>query len=96
VASDDDILEIIETDLTLKFVELGFADPAEARAVVGDVIEDVRESYGGIRYMIKRGYRTFSPRSVENMKAEYNGRNAKVLMRKYGMSRSTFYRYIRK
>jgi Mor family transcriptional regulator len=91
----DDILEIIEIGLAVRLVEMGVERDAAERAV-GDFIEETRESYGGLRYMIKRGYKKYSPRVISRIKKEYTGRNEAQLRARYGMSRTAFYNHIRK
>ncbi len=91
----DDILEIIEVGLTLKLRETCLSDD-DAADLVGEFIQDLRESYGGERYQIKRGYRSWSPRLVARIRNQFTGRNERELMARYRMPRSTFYRLIKK
>ena len=91
----DDILEIIELGLTLRLVEKGI-EQRRAERIVGDYIEELRESYGGARYSVKRGYRKYSPAMIVRIRSQYNGRNAEQLRARYGMSRSSFHRLIQK
>lgn len=87
----DDILSVIETGIILKLIEEEVCGLERAAEVVGSYIDEARDSYGGVRYMFRRGYRRFSPKVVRTIRNEYNGRNMKKLCKKYGMSRTTFY-----
>ena len=91
----EDILDVIEIGLTLKLRSIGI-EPDPAARLVTSFIEEVRESYGGSRYQIKRGYRRYSPEIIQRVKSEYTGRNEQQLRSQYGLSRSSFYRLIRK
>lgn len=91
----EDILEIIEIGLTLRLREMGIAADPAADLVTG-FIADIRDAYGGERYQIKRGYRRYSPALIRRCKKEYTGRNETELRSRYGLSRSSFYRLIRK
>lgn len=91
----EDILDIIEIGLTLRLREMGIAEDPAADLVTG-FIDDIRDAYGGDRYQIKRGYRRYSPALVRKCKQEYTGRNESQLRARYGLSRSSFYRLIRK
>lgn len=92
----DDIVEIWEVGLILKFREAGDVTPDQAEALIVDHGEMFRESYGGVRHMIKRGYTRYPPKVIRKIKKEFNGRNGESLRRRYGMSRTHFYRTIKK
>ena len=91
----EDILDEIKIGLILRLRALGVADdPAEK--MIESFVSEMRENYGGARYQIKRGYRRYSPRVIRKVKREYTGRNETILRARYGLSRSSFYRLIRK
>jgi len=91
----EDFLEIIEIGLTLALVDMG-VEQDRAERKVGEFVEQLRESYGGERYFVKRGYTAYSPKLVKKIKKEFTGRNESSLRQRYHMSRSSFYRLIRK
>lgn len=91
----DDIIEIFEIGLTLRLVENGI-DETKATGIVADYFEEARETYGGVRVMLKRGYQRYPPSVIRKIRNEFNGRNGDALRRRYGMSRTHFYRTIRK
>lgn len=88
---NDDILEILEIGLTVALVDRGLLPADQAQAVVGDYFAGIRESYGGERYMLRRGYRKYSPAMKRRIASEFDGQNAKQLILRYGISSSTFY-----
>jgi hypothetical protein len=92
----DDIVEIIEIGLILRLVENGGMEVEKATKLVGTYFEDFREGYGGVRHMVRRGYRRYPPALIRKIKRQYTGRNEKELRELYGMSRTTFYRQIKK
>lgn len=92
----EDILEVIEIGLTLRLIEKLGIEKADADLLVSEFIADTRENYGPGRYSIKRGYRRYSPTVVARVRAEYTGRNEDQLRARYGLSRSSFYRLVRK
>lgn len=91
----DDILEIVETGLTVELVDRGLIEPAECKLVISEYIEQIREAYGGERYMIRRGYRRYSPAMKRRIAGEFNGTNAPALIARYGVSTATFYRIVK-
>lgn len=92
----DDIIEIIEIGLTLRLVESGAVDREKVDKVMRAYFEEFREGYGGVRHMVRRGYRRFSPALIRKVKKLYTGRNEEELRARFGMSRTTFYRHIKK
>ena len=78
--SGDDILEILENGLTVELVDRGLLEVNQARAVIGGYFESIRESYGGERYMIRRGYRRYSPAMKRRIAAQFTGSNAADLL----------------
>ncbi|MGI9202657.1 MAG: Mor transcription activator family protein [Woeseiaceae bacterium] len=94
--TNDDILEIVEVGLTVELVDRGLLEPNQAKEVIGGYIEQIREGYGGERYMIRRGYRRYSPAMKRRIASEFNGSNAPALIARYGISTATFYRAVKK
>ena len=92
----DDIIEIIEIGLILRLVENGGLPRETANKIVMDYFEEFREGYGGVRHMVRRGYRRFSPALIRKIKKLYTGRNEAELRERFQMSRTTFYRHIKK
>ena len=92
----DDIVEILEIGLTLRLVESGGMEREKAAKLVTEYFEEFREGYGGVRHMVRRGYRRYPPALIRKIKRQYTGRNEKELCNLYGMSRTTFYRHIKK
>lgn len=92
----DDILEILEVGITVQLIDRGGLEPDQAKTIVGDYFDGIRESYGGERYMLRRGFRKYSPAMKRRIAAEFNGRNAKQLIARYGISSSTFYAIVKK
>lgn len=91
----DDILEIIEVGLTVELVGRGLLDIEQAKTAIGGYMEQIREAYGGERYMVRRGYRRYSPAMKRRIAAEHNGKNAPQLIARYGISAATFYRILK-
>lgn len=94
--ANDDIISIFENGLSLRLVETGLLDQETASEIVGGYFAEVREAYGGTRYMIKRGYRRYTSKQIAEIKSQYNGSNAAEIQRRYQISRSTLYRYLGK
>ena len=94
--SNEDILEIIEVGLTIELIDRGLLEPELAKQVIGGYIEQIRESYGGERYMLRRGYRQYSPAMKRRIASQFTGINASELIARYGISKATFYRIVRK
>lgn len=92
----DDIIEIIEIGIILRLVEKTGMEKKTATKLVGDYFEEFREGYGGVRHMVRRGYRRFPPALIRKIKNQYTGRNEIELRRLYDMSRTSFYRHIKK
>lgn len=93
---DDDILEIYEIGLILRLIEDLDIDRDRANIIVSGYTEEFREGYGGVRHMIRRRYRRFPPALIRKIKKLYTGRNEIELRELYGMSRTTFWRLIKK
>ena len=91
----DDIVEIFEIGLTLRMIEEGI-DETKAAGITSSYFSEQRDAYGGVRHMIKRGYHKYPPAVIRKIKAEFNGRNGDQIRRRYGMSRTHFYRVIGK
>ena len=91
----DDIVEIFEIGLILRMIEEGIEEQ-KATGIVSGYFAEQRESYGGVRHMIKRGYHKYPPAVIRKVKAEFNGRNGEEIRRKYGLSRTHFYRTVGK
>ena len=92
---NEDILEILEVGLTVHLVDRGLLLPETAKAEIGGYFDRVRESYGGERYMLRRGFRKYSPAMKRRIAAEFDGRNAQKLIDRYGISSATFYRIVK-
>ena len=93
---NDDIIDILEVGITVALIDRGQLPPDTAKKIVGDYFNEIRENYGGERYMLRRGYRRYSPAMKRRIAAEFNGKNSKQLIDRYGVSKSTFYQIIRK
>ena len=91
----DDIIEVLEIGLSLHLVNSGMSKN-EADNCLKCFFEKFRDSYGGASYFVKQGYRRYPPSLIRDIKSAYNGRNEKELCAAHGMSRTTFYRKIKK
>jgi Mor family transcriptional regulator len=90
-----DIIEVIEIGMILRLVESGKMDRPTAEKLVIEFTNEIKEGYGSDAYFIKRGFRSFPPSLVAQIKARYTGRNDAEIQKIYNMSRSTFYRLIK-
>jgi len=96
---DDDIIEVWQNGLILRLRErlAGDYDDNEAERVIRDYFDEQREVYGGNAVWLYRGCRTkHRPAQIRLIQAEYNGRNQSYLIKKYGISKSTLRRYLKK
>lgn len=91
----DDILDVLEVGLILHLRDRKIIEHESGERAVIEFMQEIRDSYGGQRCWIKRKYRKYPPRVVEQIKSEFNGRNGKELRAKYGMSNSVFYHHIK-
>lgn len=74
------------------------ASPAFAQAITAIVIEQLRPRIGGRRvYMRAKDDKTEADRQqlIEQIKAEFNGRNIKELRKRHNISRAQIYRFLR-
>lgn len=93
---NDDILKILETGIKLRLLERTVLPELEVDQVVGEYFAGIRESYGGTRYMLRRGYRKYSDPMKSRIAAQFDGKNRDRLCERYGISKTTFYAIVRK
>lgn len=93
----EDFLDVIEVGLTIKLIDSGACEPELAKRIVSEFIAESRDAYGGQPWMVKRGYRKFSPALLDEMRAKYQaGASISTLCDAYGMGRTTFYERVLK
>ena len=93
----EDILDVIEVGLTIKLIDSGKLDPETAKNLVTEFVAETRDAYGGAPWMVKRGYRKFSPAVIEEMRERHAaGEHIASLCDRFGMGRTTFYEKVLK
>ncbi|WP_299077879.1 Mor transcription activator family protein [uncultured Paraglaciecola sp.] len=90
---DQDFIEDVG-DMIKHFSGLQGMSASNAEALASAVTKTIRNNYQGERVSIKK-----QPRKdlvARQIRMLFNGRNAKELMERYGISRSTLYRIVGK
>lgn len=94
---DDDIIEVWQNGLILRLRERLAGEHQTIEHTVRDYFAEQREVYGGNSVWLYRGCRTkHRPAQIQQIQHLYDGTNAGYLIKRFGISRSTLRRYLKK